>query len=129
VPGLSDRIRVRSVLGRFLEHSRIYRFGSPARGYRWWIGSADLMERNLDLRVESLAPVEEPALQARLERILGLCLDPSASVWMLDGDGRWEHRPGELDVQAALQEDAQRAAAATRGRASAATTPPTAPGT
>jgi polyphosphate kinase len=129
IPGLSERIRVRSVLGRFLEHSRIYRFGSPARGFRYWIGSADLMERNLDLRVESLAPVEDPALRARLERTLALCLDPSASVWVLDGEGRWDRRLGPLDVQAALQDDAQRAAAATRARAGAPTTYPTAHGT
>ena len=62
VPGSSRRIRVRSVVGRFLEHSRIFCFGQGERE-RFFIGSADLMERNLDRRVEALAPVKEPALR------------------------------------------------------------------
>ena len=62
VPGLSERIRVRSIVGRFLEHSRIFRFGSDARGPLYAIGSADLMARNLDRRVEVVTPVDDPAL-------------------------------------------------------------------
>jgi polyphosphate kinase len=93
VPGLSESIRVRSVVGRFLEHSRIFRFGSAARGHRHYIGSADLMTRNLDRRVEVLAPVEDPALCARLDRILELNLDPNARAWELARDGRWQRTP------------------------------------
>jgi polyphosphate kinase len=104
VPGLSERIRVRSILGRYLEHSRIYRFGGGARAPRSLIGSADLMQRNLDLRVEALATVEEPALQARLEEILALALDPGARAWTLRPDGTWRPTRGTLDVQRRLQE-------------------------
>ena len=67
VPGLSDRIRVRSIVGRYLEHSRIFRFGGLAgRPVRVWIGSADLMERNLDRRVEVIVPIDDPELQRRV---------------------------------------------------------------
>src|SRR5204862_3730647 len=74
VAGLSERIRVRSIVGRFLEHSRIFRFGSGKREARYYIGSADLMPRNLDGRVECLAPVPAPALTGRLEEILSVNL-------------------------------------------------------
>ena len=94
VPGLSERIRVRSILGRFLEHSRIYRFGSEARGMRYWLGSADLMPRNLDQRVEALVRVEDPALAARLEEILAVNLAADALAWELGADGSWTRVPG-----------------------------------
>ncbi|HEV7199961.1 MAG TPA: RNA degradosome polyphosphate kinase, partial [Candidatus Limnocylindria bacterium] len=71
VPGLSDTIRVRSIVGRFLEHSRIYRFGM-GQDSEFWIGSADMMDRNLDRRFEALVRVDEPALQERLDGILDL---------------------------------------------------------
>jgi polyphosphate kinase len=103
VPGLSERIRVRSILGRFLEHSRIFRFGSPARGAEYWIGSADLMLRNLDLRVEALVPVEAPELRERLEALLALYLGPEALAWELGPDGSWRPGPGRRDVQERLQ--------------------------
>jgi polyphosphate kinase len=92
VPGLSDRIRVRSVLGRFLEHSRVYRFGKPGRNARYYIGSADLMNRNLDKRVETLAQVDDPALQARLEELLEVNFAPNALAWTLAPDGVWSKR-------------------------------------
>ncbi len=111
VPGMSTRIRVRSILGRFLEHSRIYRFGSAARGVRYLIGSADLMQRNLDFRVEALVPVEDPDLQARLEEILALCVRPDASAWELGPEGKWLPTGGSLDVQAMLQQLARERAA------------------
>jgi polyphosphate kinase len=93
VPGLSGNVRVRSVVGRFLEHSRVFRFGSAARGRRYYIGSADLMTRNLDRRVEVLAPVEDPALRARLDRMLEVNFHPDARAWELEGSGRWQRTP------------------------------------
>jgi polyphosphate kinase len=106
VPGLSENVRVRSVVGRFLEHSRIFRFGSAARGRRYYIGSADLMRRNLDQRVEVLAPVEEPALCARLDQILALNFDPGARAWELDASGSWRRLPDAdgFSTHARLQE-------------------------
>ena len=106
LPGLSESVRVRSVVGRYLEHSRIFRFGSEARGRRYLIGSADLMTRNLDRRVEVLAPVEDPALRARLDEILAVNLDPEARAWELGPDGRWSRRPeaGGFAVHARLAE-------------------------
>ena len=89
VPGLSETVRVRSIVGRFLEHSRIYRFGSDARGYDYLIGSADWMPRNLDRRVEALTPVEDPALQLRLAEILQVGFDDDELAWELDADGVW----------------------------------------
>ena len=87
VKGLSENIRVRSIVGRFLEHSRIFRFGSDERGPRYYIGSADLMPRNLDRRVECLAPVTDPALMARLEEILAVNLEDDVLAWELTPDG------------------------------------------
>jgi polyphosphate kinase len=91
VPGLSDTIRVRSVIGRYLEHSRIYRFGNRSRSAQthYLIGSADLMERNLDRRVEVVAPVTDRTHRSRLDAILEELLDDSAAAWELDSDGRW----------------------------------------
>jgi polyphosphate kinase len=89
VAGLSERIRVRSILGRFLEHSRVYRFGKPGRGARYFIGSADLMSRNLDKRVETLVQIDDPALQAQLEEILAVNLAPNPLAWTLGPDGTW----------------------------------------
>jgi len=91
VPGLSDRITVRSIMGRFLEHSRIYRFGDPAgeRQVRYTIGSGDLMERNLDRRIEVLVPVLDPELRARLEETIELNLADDTMSWELGPDGDW----------------------------------------
>jgi polyphosphate kinase len=89
VAGLSENIRVRSVLGRFLEHSRIYHFanaGSP----EFYIGSADWMNRNLDYRVEAITPVESEALQERLMWQLQTLLDDAAHHWTLQPTGDWQ---------------------------------------
>jgi polyphosphate kinase len=112
VANLSERIRVRSVLGRYLEHSRIFRFGEPGRGDprgegEWgtdevWIGSADLMQRNLDLRVEALVLVEDPALVARIDALLAVYLDPESRVFWLAPDGSWKCT-GSADVQERLR--------------------------
>jgi polyphosphate kinase len=91
VAGLSERITVRSIMGRFLEHSRIFRFGDPGgeREVRYTIGSGDLMERNLDRRIEVLVPVLDLELQARLEETLELNLADDTNAWELGPDGAW----------------------------------------
>jgi polyphosphate kinase len=91
VPGLSDNIRVRSILGRFLEHSRVFRFGVGEEA-EWWIGSADLMHRNLDRRVEALVRVTDPNAQGQLDRIVGLLMGEDTEGFELDGDGTWHRR-------------------------------------
>jgi polyphosphate kinase len=105
VPGLSETIRVRSIVGRFLEHSRILRFGTDDDA-TYLIGSADLMPRNLDRRVEVLAPVVAPALRARLDEILETLEDDRALAWTLRGDGSWQRvgHGGELDAQERFEE-------------------------
>ena len=102
VPGLSETVTVRSLVGRFLEHSRIYRFGDPAsaRGARHFIGSADLMERNLHRRVEALAPVRDPELTARLDETLALNLADDTNSWELGPDGSWSRLAHERGVSA-----------------------------
>ncbi|MEO6121378.1 MAG: RNA degradosome polyphosphate kinase [Acidimicrobiales bacterium] len=90
VPGLSENIRVRSILGRYLEHSRILAFGNGrARPVQYLIGSADMMPRNLDRRIEVLVPVEAPTLQARLQEVLDICLADDVQSWALRPDGSW----------------------------------------
>ena len=111
VPGLSERIRVRSIVGRYLEHSRIYRFengvgpGEPT----FLIGSPDLMPRNLDRRVEALVPVQDPDLQARLQEILDVNLADDTLAWTLGADGAWQRvdRGGTTDTHERLQEVAR----------------------
>ncbi|GLW07281.1 polyphosphate kinase [Microtetraspora sp. NBRC 13810] len=88
IPGLSENIRVRSVLGRFLEHSRLYEFGSGRRP-EIWIGSADLMRRNLDRRVEALVRVTSPQHRAYLSDLLDLVMAETTSTWWLGSDGTW----------------------------------------
>lgn len=108
VPGLSDNITVRSIMGRFLEHSRIFRFGQPAgeRPVRYTIGSGDLMERNLDRRIEVLVPVLDTSLQARLEEMIALGLSDDTNTWVLGRDGAWVRTAPTrgLSVQRRLQE-------------------------
>ena len=101
LPGLRETIRVRSVLGRFLEHSRIYAFGTgepdpgaqpgedPDAGNEVWIGSADMMHRNLDRRVEALVRVSDPGHCTRLRELIAIGMDDGTSSWWLDGDGDW----------------------------------------
>ncbi len=131
VPGLSETITVRSIVGRFLEHSRIYRFGPPAPVRlqqllgdgdgmppptepvaqhgpvgTYVIGSADMMERNLDHRIEALVPVEDPELCAHLEEVLQLCLADDTGAWELGSDGCWQRVPtvAGVSVQRRLME-------------------------
>jgi polyphosphate kinase len=91
VEGLSENIRVRSIVGRFLEHSRVFRFGTGDEE-EFWIGSADLMHRNLDRRVEALVRVTDPAAQVELRRALESALSDRAMGFDLDGDGTWTRR-------------------------------------
>jgi polyphosphate kinase len=105
VLGLSERISVRSILGRYLEHSRVFRFGSARRGYRYLIGSADLMTRNLSQRVEAMVPVTAPAHAARLEALIEAARRDDDHAWELDQDGAWhraERRSG-VSLQRSLQ--------------------------
>ena len=91
VPGLSDRVRVVSIVGRFLEHARIYCFGN-AGDPEYFIGSADLMARNLDERIEILAPIRQPDLRAQLRRILDAQLADRRQGWELRG-AEWSRDP------------------------------------
>jgi polyphosphate kinase len=90
VPGLSEGIRVRSIVGRFLEHARIFRFGGVGdRPLRIYLGSPDLMERNLDRRVEVVVPIDDPEIQKRLLGILDGALLDEANAWELQPGGGW----------------------------------------
>jgi polyphosphate kinase len=80
IKGLSENIRVRSILGRFLEHSRIYHFVNGGSD-EYWIGSADLMHRNLDRRVESLVRIERPAHKSALQEIIDLSMSDGTASW------------------------------------------------
>ncbi len=108
--GISDNVRVVSVVGRFLEHSRIYAFHG-AGAVEYWVGSADLMPRNLDNRVELLAPVRDPELRTELQDTLERCLADDTFAWELEADGSWRRREGgERAVHAELMERALRRA-------------------
>lgn len=108
IPGLSDRIRVRSIIGRYLEHSRVYHFangdgpGEPVT----YIGSADLMSRNLNRRVEALVRLDDPRTQQRVREILDVVLNDDRLAWTLAGDGVWTKRrgPAAIDTHARLQQ-------------------------
>jgi polyphosphate kinase len=130
VPGLSERIRVRSVVGRYLEHSRLFRFGGvDGRPLQVAMGSPDLMERNLDRRVEVIAPIADPEVQARVVGILDQALRDEANSWTLDGDGGWSRvasagGPGTLGFS--MQDHFQQQALESRRRLRARPLAPTA---
>ncbi|MGD2042917.1 MAG: polyphosphate kinase 1 [Acidimicrobiia bacterium] len=100
VEGLSDNIRVRSVVGRYLEHSRIYRFGARGRDREYLYGSADMMPRNLDRRVEALAPVTDPDLKFRMDEILDVVFADDTLAWELGSDRVWTRVRGDADIDA-----------------------------
>ena len=109
IEGLSQNIRVFSVVGRFLEHSRIYYFRNRDNP-EYYIGSADTMKRNLEHRVEVLAPINEPELQAALRNIIDTLLSSEYSVWQMNSDGSYTRLEGKEDgasSQQALIDQAQ----------------------
>jgi polyphosphate kinase len=102
VAGLSENIRVRSILGRFLEHSRIYHFGGDGHP-EYWIGSADLMHRNLDRRVEVLCAVSDRQARDDLADLLDIAFDDATAAWDLQPDGHWVRAAGaQEDLQEVL---------------------------
>lgn len=104
VPGLSDNIRVKSIVGRFLEHSRIFVFGDMGDPQsRIFLGSADLMQRNLDRRIEALFPIEDPRLRERVVEVMTLDLADNCSSWILGEDGCWQRADGSNAVHAQQQ--------------------------
>ncbi len=98
VPGLSENVRVRSVLGRFLEHSRIFGFGNGGEP-EVWFGSADMMHRNLDRRIEALIRITDPAHRAALNRLLETGMSDTTSSWHLGPDGEWIRHATDADGQ------------------------------
>ncbi|MHB8465887.1 MAG: polyphosphate kinase 1 [Acidimicrobiales bacterium] len=106
VPGLSDNITVRSLVGQFLEHSRICYFAHGPEGAEFYLGSADLMPRNLDRRVEVVFPVESRELRDRLQQVLDLDLSDDEVAWELQPDSTWVRVPHSAgrSVQVALRE-------------------------
>jgi polyphosphate kinase len=116
VPGVSETIRVRSIVGEFLEHSRVWMFGNAGRP-EWYMGSADLMERNLDRRVEVVTPVEDIEAQARLDRFIEVMLADDRRSWQLTSAGEWvrtevlQSSEGTVEAFAVLKDDAATASA------------------
>jgi polyphosphate kinase len=104
VPGVSENIRVVSIVGRFLEHSRIYAFRRGEES-RVLIGSADLMPRNLDHRVELVTPVEDEVLQAELLDALERCFADNSNAWELDSEGAWTRLQGLEGERRSVQDE------------------------
>ena len=100
IPEMSENIRVRSVLGRFLEHSRIYEFGHGRRP-EIWIGSGDMMRRNIERRVEALVKVSSQQQRNYLGELLDRAMSEDTTTWWLNSDGTWTRHPGD-DLQTHL---------------------------
>ena len=99
LPGVSDSIRVVSIIGRFLEHSRLWNFANGGEE-EFYLGSADWMPRNFDRRVEAIAPVDDPALHVRLRSLLNTYLEDNRQAWDLAADGVWTQREPDGVVRA-----------------------------
>lgn len=96
VPGISENIRVISIIGRFLEHSRLHYFANGGKA-EYFIGSADWMPRNLDRRVEAVVPIDDPHLHVRLKSLLETCLADNRQAWDLGADGQYRRRHAGLE--------------------------------
>ncbi|MGH7532616.1 MAG: polyphosphate kinase 1 [Gemmatimonadales bacterium] len=123
VPGVSERIRVVSVVGRFLEHSRVFLFHNDGQEEAY-IGSADWMPRNLDRRIEAVVPVTDPAHRATVKQVLMLMLGDNRQAWDLGADGTWTQRhpaPGDPEraAQSILMNQAKESAGRITGPAAA----------
>jgi polyphosphate kinase len=105
IEGLSETIRVRSILGRYLEHSRIFVFGPPGPDAAYFIGSSDLMPGNLDRRIEAMTPVDSAELKARLQEVIDIDLADDVPAWQLGPEGIWERVAADgVSSQRRLQE-------------------------
>jgi polyphosphate kinase len=110
VPGVSEHVRVRSILGRFLEHDRIYAFENGGQ-HEVFVGSADWKRRNLSDRIEAIVPIHDASLRERLRALLETALEDDRSAWDLGSDGRWtQAQPGDAEAPRALQEKMMRRA-------------------
>ena len=104
VPGLSENITVRSIVGRYLEHSRIIRFGRAGDEETVYvIGSADMMPRNLDRRVEAMLRITDPRLRARLDEILSINFADDVLAWSLAPDGTWHKTEPVADIESQVR--------------------------
>jgi polyphosphate kinase len=109
VPGVSENIRVISIVGRFLEHSRLWYFANGGVG-EYFVGSSDWMPRNFDRRVEAVAPIENTALHPRLQSLFETCLRDNRQSWELGADGEWTRREAKAKKAHAHQEGMMRRA-------------------
>ena len=106
IPGVSENITIRSIIGRFLEHSRIFHFHNDGQD-EFWIGSGDLMHRNLDRRVEAMVQVTQTDHKRQLKRALDGYLSPRTAHWSMTSDGRWERILRDRDGTELLDMHAQ----------------------
>jgi polyphosphate kinase len=102
IAGVSDHIRVISIVGRFLEHSRVFYFANGGED-EFYFGSADWMPRNFDRRVEAVAPVEDPSLHSRLRSLLDTCLADNRQAWDLQSDGSYVQRVPDGSAEQSAQ--------------------------
>ena len=107
IPGVSDNIRVVSVVGRFLEHARVLYFHNRGKA-EYYLGSADVMQRNLERRVEVLAPIDDPRLQAELRFFLDAQLDDERGAWDMRADGSYVQRTGDASAKHCQQQMIER---------------------
>jgi polyphosphate kinase len=103
LPEVSEHIRVVSIIGRFLEHSRIAYFGNGGSA-ECYIGSADWMPRNFDRRVETMVPIDAPESHARLRSVLEICLADNRQAWVLGSDGQYRRRSPNGEPEFATQQ-------------------------